>query len=145
MPKSDRGKWKIVSADSFQPDEGKPENAIDNDPNTFWHTQWSPDSPPHPHELVIDFGEELKLSAVVYQGRQEMENGRIRNYEIYLSNDKSNWGRPAGKGRFQNDADKQIVKLPSPVTARYLKIVALSEVARNNWTSIAELTIISAK
>ncbi|MGD0516950.1 MAG: glycoside hydrolase family 2 TIM barrel-domain containing protein [Thermoguttaceae bacterium] len=145
MPEFDRGKWKIVSADSFQPDEGIPEHAIDNDPNTYWHTQWSPDSPPHPHELVIDFGEELKLSAVVYQGRQEMENGRIRNYEIYLSNDKSNWGRPAGKGRFQNDADKQIVKLPSPVTARYLKIVALSEVARNNWTSIAELTIIPAK
>jgi beta-galactosidase len=145
MPEFDRGKWKIVSADSFQPDEGIPEHAIDNDPNTYWHTQWSPDSPPHPHELVIDFGEQLKVAAVVYQGRQDMQNGRIRDYEIYLSNDKSNWGRPAVKGRFQNDADKQIVKLPSPVTARYLKIVALSEVARNNWTSIAELTIIPAK
>ncbi|MGD0383208.1 MAG: discoidin domain-containing protein, partial [Thermoguttaceae bacterium] len=143
--KFDRGKWKIVSVDSFQPDEGIPEHAIDNDPNTYWHTQWGPDSPPHPHELVIDFGEELKLSAVVYQGRQDMDHGRIGDYEIYLSNDKSNWGPPAARGRFQNNAEKQTVKLPSPVTARYLKIVALNEVSGNNWTTIAELSIIPAK
>ena len=128
-PEFNRGKWKIVSVDSFQPDEGIPEHAIDGDPNTFWHTQWSPDSPPHPHEMVIDFGEQLKVAAVVYQGRQDMDHGRIRNYEIYLANDTSNWGSPAAKGRFQNDAGKQVVRLPSPVTARYLKIVALSEVA----------------
>jgi beta-galactosidase len=144
-PELDRSKWKIVSADSFQPGEGLPEHAIDGDPNTFWHSRWSPDTPSHPHELVIDFGEQLKVASVVYQGRQDMENGRIRNYEIYLTDDLSNWGRPAARGRFQNGTDKQIVKLSSPITARYLKIVALSEVARQNFTSIAELTIIPAK
>ena len=66
-PEFDRSKWKIVSVDSFQPDEGLPEHAIDGDPNTFWHTQWSPDKP-LPHEMVIDFGEQLKVAAVVYQG-----------------------------------------------------------------------------
>ena len=42
-PELDRSKWKIVSADSFEPGEGLPEHAIDNDPNTFWHSRWSPD------------------------------------------------------------------------------------------------------
>jgi beta-galactosidase len=144
-PEFDRSKWKIVSVDSFQPDEGIPEHAIDGDPNTFWHTQWSPNNPPLPHEMVIDFGEQLKVAAVVYQGRQDMDHGRIGRYEIYLADDTSNWGSPAARGRFQNDAGKQVVRLPSPVSARYLKIVALSEVASNNWTSIAELTIIPAK
>jgi beta-galactosidase len=141
----DRGKWKIVSVDSFETGEGLPEHAIDGDRSTFWHTRYSPDSPPHPHEMVIDFGEQLKVAAVVYQGRQDMDHGRIRDYEIYLTDDKSNWGSAAARGQFQNDAGKQVVRLPSPVSARYLKIVALSEVARNNWTTIAELTIIPAK
>jgi len=71
-PEFDRSKWKIVSADSYQPGEGPPENAIDNDPNSYWHTQWSPDSPPYPHELVIDFGESLNVAAVVYQARHPL-------------------------------------------------------------------------
>jgi beta-galactosidase len=144
LPEFDRVKWKIVSADSFQPDEGEPQNAIDNDPSTFWHTRYSPDVA-HPHELVIDFGEQLNVSEVVYQARQDIDHGRIKNYEIFLSNDKSNWGQPALKGQFRNDTDRQTVKLPSPVAARYLKIMALDEVNRNNWTTIAELSIIPAK
>ncbi len=62
-PELDRSKWKIVSADSFQAGEGLPEHAIDNDPNTFWHSRWSPDTPTHPHELVIDFGEQLNVAS----------------------------------------------------------------------------------
>ena len=144
-PDIDRSKWKIVSVDSFEPGEGDAQHAIDGDPNTFWHTRYSPDSPSHPHEMVIDFGEKLKVAAVVYQGRQDMDHGRIGNYEIYLADETSNWGPAAAKGRFQDDASKQVVKLPSPVTARYLKIVALDEVAKNNWTTIAELTVIPAE
>jgi hypothetical protein len=74
-----------------------------------------------------------------------MENGRIGRYEIYLSNDVKDWGQSEAKDRFQNSAEKQSVKLSSPVTARYLKIVALSEVNRNAWTSIADLTIVPAE
>jgi beta-galactosidase len=144
-PEFDRSKWKIVSTDSFEPGEGVAEHAIDGDPNTFWHSRWGTDSPAHPHELVIDFGEQLKVAAVVYLARQDMENGRIRNYEIYLTDDLSDWGKPAARGRFQNSTDKQTAKLSAPITARYLKIVARSEVARQNFTTIAELTIIPAK
>ncbi len=144
-PKIDRSKWKIVSVDSFQPGEGLPVHAIDNDPKTFWHTRYSPDTPPLPHEMVIDFGEELNVAAVVYKARQDHENGRINDYEIYLSNDASKWGKPVLQGQFLNEVDRQLVKLPSLITARYLKIVALSEVNGYNWTSIADLTIIPAK
>jgi beta-galactosidase len=144
-PEIDRSKWKIVSASSFEPGEGLPRHAIDNDPKTFWHSRWSSDSPSHPHELVVDFGEPLKVAAVVYLARQDMENGRINDFKIYLANDTSKWGKPALEGQFLNEADKQLVKLPSPVAARYLKIVALSEVNGNNWATIADLTIIPAK
>ena len=31
-------------------------NAFDGNPNTMWHTQWNPASPPPPHEIRINLG-----------------------------------------------------------------------------------------
>jgi len=71
-----------------------------------------------------------------------MINGRLRDYEIYLSSDPENWGQPAFKGQFPANARRpQTLKLDAPVNARYLKIVALSEVSNQAFASIAEINI----
>ena len=44
----DRRAWK-ASASDFQNGEGNPQNAIDGDSNTFWHSRYSPDKPDLPH------------------------------------------------------------------------------------------------
>lgn len=82
-----REKWKIAYADSEEIDNenGSAANAIDQQPTTLWHTRWGDAQPPHPHEIVIDFGANVKLSAVKLLPRGDGPNGRIKDYRIYLS------------------------------------------------------------
>jgi beta-galactosidase len=144
-PYSDHAKWRIVSASSFQPNEGEPANAIDGNPDTFWHSRWSPDVAKPPHELVVDLGAVTRVAAVIYTDRANMTNGRVRDYEIYLSDDGKTWGEPAAKGRFDRPAGEHTIQLSSPVTARFMRFVALSEVENHAYASVAELAIVPAE
>jgi len=62
-------------------------------------------------------------------------------YEIYLSTDGKNWGKAVATGEFLNTASLQTASLDTPVTARYLKFVANSEIKGRAWTSAAEIGI----
>jgi len=139
----DRSQWKI-RVDSFEPGEGEPAHLIDGDPSTYWHTKWTGGAPRHPHEIAIDFGKVLNLAAVTYLPRQEIGNGRIARYELYLSRDGKKWGRPVKKGEFGRGAELKKIELYPPRKARYLKLVALSEINDRPWTSAAEIGVICA-
>jgi beta-galactosidase len=82
----DRDDRKVIYADSeeVQGDDGNAESALDGDDATFWHTEWFSRSPAHPHALVIDFGAERTIAGLRCLPRQDMPNGRIKNYRIYL-------------------------------------------------------------
>ena len=136
-----RIKWRIAGKSSFEKGEGDPRHAIDGAPESFWHSRWSPEVAKHPHHIVIDFRDAVNIAAVRYLPRQEMVNGRVKDYEIYFSNDGKKWGSPATKGQFPNSKAWQTASLPQPVKARYLKFVALSEVTGQPYASIAELDI----
>ncbi len=144
-PYTNRSKWKIVSASSFQKDEGEPENAIDGNPDTFWHSQYTPNLPKHPHELVIDFTAPTQVAAVIYTDRSDSQNGRVRDYEVYFSDDGKTWGQPAAKGTFNRRAGERTIQLSAPVTARYMRFVALSEMSGADYATVAELAIVSPK
>jgi beta-galactosidase len=139
------GKWTIVAASSFEPGEGEPIHAIDDDPDTFWHSRWSGEPARPPHHLVIDFGKPLNVAAILYTARKEMTNGHVRDYEIYLSDNPQEWGSPAAKGRFRRNAEEETIRLSQPVKARYLKFVALSEQSGQPFATIAELDVEEAK
>ncbi|MBP8302948.1 MAG: discoidin domain-containing protein [Phycisphaerae bacterium] len=137
--------WRIVSASSFQPNEGEPANALDGNPDTYWHTRWSPDVPAHPHELVIDLGAPTSIAAVVYTDRVDSTHGRVRDYEVYLSEDGKTWAEPVAKGQMGRRPGEHTVRLASPVRARFLRFVALSEVSGEAYASVAELSILRAQ
>jgi beta-galactosidase len=138
-------KWD-VTASSFEPQEGEPGNAIDDDPDTFWHSQYKGSVVKHPHFLVIDFKKPLDITGVTYTARRDNANGRIKEYEMFFSNDSENWGEPAVKGQFRERTRRpQEVTLPAPVHARYMKIVALNELTGQDYASIAEIGIIATK
>jgi len=61
--------------------------AIDGNPGTFWHTQWSGAQPGHPHHLAIDLGEGVEMAGFTYLPRQDgrHEKGVIGAYEVYAS------------------------------------------------------------
>jgi len=79
--------WKILYVDSEEnlAEGDSAENAIDGDPDSFWHTLWSAPHTNHPHTLVVDLGGEYELSGVRALPRQDSPNGRIKDFRLYLS------------------------------------------------------------
>jgi beta-galactosidase len=142
-PYVDRSAWSIT-ASSEQPGEGNARHAIEEGGGTYWHTQYTGIEPGHPHELVLDLGRDVLLSGVTYLPRQDMDNGRVKDYEVFLSRDGTDWGEPAAAGQIRrNTGDLQRITLQRPVEARYVKFVAKSEVRGRPWASAAEIAIIT--
>ncbi|HUN65032.1 MAG TPA: beta-galactosidase [Bacteroidota bacterium] len=81
-----RSQWKIVGVDSEELDaeDGRAENVLDGDPETIWHTEWGARQPDHPHQLIIDLGEEHQLGGLRYLARQGDRPGKIRSYQCYI-------------------------------------------------------------
>lgn len=134
----DRSAWRIVSVSSEHSGE-EARNVIDGDPTSIWHSEWSEPVAKHPHTIVVDMASMLVVDKFIYTPR-DSGNGRIKDYELYFSKDGNDWGSPI-KGRFMNSSAAQAVTLSAPVTARYFKLVALSEVSGRDWASAAELNV----
>jgi beta-galactosidase len=141
----DKSTWKVTHVDSVEPGEGEARHAIDNDPETFWHTSWSAAQPAHPHEIQIDLGETFELVGFTQLPRQGNPNGRIRTYEFYVSEDGQQWEPVVKEGRFPNSDQLQTVRFEKPVTGRYVRFVALSEWSRQPYTTIAEFDVMAAR
>lgn len=140
-PFVDRSKWK-VEASSFQRGEGEAEHLIDGNPATFWHSRYSPALSAAPHFVVVDLGEAQNLAGIALLPRQDMPNGRVKNYEVYLSADATTWGEPILRGRLADTTTRQKLMFPSPQKARYLKLVVLSDHSGENFGAIAEIETI---
>jgi PKD repeat protein len=140
LPKS---AWSLIYVDSEETnDPGLATMSFDGDPSTIWHTRWSTGSDPYPHEIQIGLGARYKISKFTYLPRQDGENGRIKNFELYISDDTLNWGVPAKTGQFVNTAAPQTVVLDTAQTGRYFRLVALSEINGNVWASAAEFSLV---
>lgn len=124
----DKSLWKVVSCSSQQGGGEKVENAIDGDESTIWHTQYGSNEPEPPHEIVVDMAQTYRVEEFIYQGRKDGSNGRIKEYEIYFSNNPDVWGAPAASGAFSDTPDPQHVKITTKPSARYFKLIAKSEV-----------------
>jgi hypothetical protein len=71
--------------------------AIDDDPATFWHSQYTGTLAQPPHEIQIDLGADYELLEVTYQARatnpaastdfDQWTSGMIWTYEILVSKD----------------------------------------------------------
>lgn len=132
--------WKLVSVDSYQPgNEGA--KAFDNNTATIWHTAWGTNEPLPPHQLTIDLAVSYNLSKMTYYPRTDGSNGRVKNFELYVSDNKTSWGSAVLTATMTNTASPTTFTFPV-TTGRYVKFVALSEVNGNAWTSCAELSFI---
>ncbi|BDI29950.1 beta-galactosidase [Capsulimonas corticalis] len=135
-----RTRWTATASD-FEPGEGDLGHLFDGDAGTFWHSRYSPTKASLPHWVVIDFHDALKIGAVQITPRADGSNGRPREYELYLSDNGTDWGEPVSKGDLPDTADRQTLKLSTPRTARYLKFVILSEHSGQDLGSLAEIGV----
>ncbi|NDV78952.1 beta-galactosidase [Dysgonomonas sp. 511] len=82
-----RQHWKVVYADSEELDDANnvATNVFDLQESTFWHTNYSKDKPKHPHQLVIDLGEDRKITGFSYLPRAEAnKSGMIKDFRVYV-------------------------------------------------------------
>jgi uncharacterized protein YjdB len=133
----DKDHWKAIYADDEGFTKGMlKELAVDGDPLTYWHTEWIPTHNPLPHEIWVDMGDTLEFDQFIYTPRQDEwgPNAVIGDYELYFSDDTASWGSPDASGSFswsigEPDYYKEIqyVSLGTTLTARYMRLVALTE------------------
>ena len=115
--------------------------AVDGDATTFWHTQYTGGTLAQlPHEIQLDLGASYPVADLYYLPRQDHQNGRIANYEVYVSADGTTWGTAVATGTFPNTTAWQLVKIPA-TTGRYVRLRALSEVGGGPWTTVAEIGV----
>jgi hypothetical protein len=137
---------RVVSVDSQEQvgENGAATHAIDGNATTFWHTAWSRRAAPLPHSLVLDLGGQYQVDGLRYLPRQDgSPNGTIASYQFYVSDNGSTWGTAVAAGTFAAATTEKIVRFTAK-TGRYVRLVALSEINGNPWTSVAELNIFGA-
>jgi hypothetical protein len=131
----------VASADSEMP-ANEARNAIDGNPATLWHTPWGEGATAFPHSITVQLAQPHALRACTVLPRQDVEvNGMIKAYEVYASNDGRNWGKPVATGEFTADRELKRVVFPRPVTAKFVKLVALSGFDNQPFASIAEFDV----
>jgi hypothetical protein len=134
--------WNLEYVDSEETNyPGLATMAFDNDPSTIWHTRWSTGSDPYPHEIQVDLGANYDVGEFIYYPRQNGQNGWIKDYELYFTEDLNDWGTADTIGVFAATPEPHKVTFSTPVTGRYFRLVALSEVNGNPWASAAEFEI----
>ncbi|MBA63180.1 MAG: N-acetylgalactosamine 6-sulfate sulfatase (GALNS) [Planctomycetaceae bacterium] len=115
---------------------------LDGNPRTHWHTQYVPEVRKQPHHLVIDLGKLRSVTGIRYLARQDGGyNGAIARFEVYVSQDGMKFETPVATGTFQRNRISQQHTF-SEVSARFVKIVALTEVNGGPWASAAEIGVI---
>lgn len=136
----DKTKWEVIHYSS-QAEGDEAYKAIDGDETSKWHTPFNDPEPKHPHTIVVDMNDTYQVEEFIYIPRSDGENGNIRDYDLYFSNDPDVWGNPAVSGRFGRGASAKRIQIEQRPQARYFKLVARSEVNGRAWTSVAELDI----
>lgn len=82
-----RSNWKIVYADSEEISVGNysAEKIFDQQESTFWSTAWTVSKTPHPHQVVVNMGENIKIKGFKYLPRTDKStNGNVKSYRFYI-------------------------------------------------------------
>ncbi len=140
----------IVTATSEHPENYRgydyaASNAIDDRPETVWHSEWMP-KVPLPQSITIDLGGRYRLQGLMYQPRLDGHTGgMITRYNIYLSTDGVNFKKVTSGSWPVGTATKIAPIGPGPDNqqVRYVRLEATEGV--NGAASAGEIGVIIAQ
>jgi hypothetical protein len=133
---------RLTMADSEAPGF-EARNVIDGNPNTIWHTPWDENAPPYPHEFRIELPESREIKGFTYLPRQDMSNGWINKYEVYISTNGENWDGPVAMGSFGQNRNEKKILFDKIKEGRFFRFVALSGFDGQIFASAAEIDLIT--
>lgn len=109
-------------------------NVVDCATEPGWVTQWSSNSTPPPHWVVVDLGSARNLLSAGCTARSNL-NGRIKDVRIETSLDGTTWTQTVN-GTFANSTEPQWLTLNGS-SARYVRMTGLSS-HTGPWISCGE-------
>ena len=130
-----------ATAGDYEPGDD-PINAIDEDENTMWHTDWKYGPTHDDHWLQIELNDVYMVDGFHYLPRTNSKNGVITKYEIYTSLDGVEWNKVAD-GTWTSDVEWKAVPFDA-VEAKYVKLVALEALSDSSgikFASAAEVRV----
>lgn len=133
-----KNNWKI-SGKLESPEAS--EFMFDGDPETAWTLNAKA-----PVDFIVDLGEKMEIEGFTYLPNQRRGNpGIIYKYEFYVSGDGNHWGSPVSQGEFSNIKNNPVLqeKKFKAVSAKYVKLRAISTTEENARVGIAEFGIIT--
>lgn len=138
-----RAAWKVLSVTSEEPGEGMLTQAFDNNPKTYWHTDWRNVNPDYPHNFTLDLGEEMTATAIKMLPRTDSANGLIGACKIELSADNKTWVTVFEGKTGWTPERRGLTKIEIPQTsARYLRFTALEPVTKGqHWATMSEISL----
>jgi len=119
-------------------------NAFDGTVETKWHSNYSKKENGHAkkHPYIVDIGLNglYAINGFGYMARQDLGNGLIDKYEIYISRNKDDFGKPVYTGNFKVVKEVQKISFPA-VWGEYVKLKILSSHKGNKFASAAEFEV----
>ena len=135
-------KWKVIKPDPGTDYRGAA--IVDSNVRTIWRSDKEGSLPV---EVVVDLGENLKLSGFTYLPTQQRYiDGTISHYKFYVSLDGKQWGDAVSEGEFSNIRNSPILQSKNfdPAETRYIRFVAEREINDLGFVNVAELGVITA-
>lgn len=126
------------------PGVGQAVHVLDGNGETYWHTMKGVTVASYPHDIRLDLGGERTLKGLLYRAAPP-QDARIKDYEVYVSQDGTDWGEPVARGSFADHTDMQQALFFTPATARYVRLVALNSHSGGDCAAIAELDVLPAE
>lgn len=117
--------------------------ALDDNPDTLWHTLWDEPKPDFPHTLTVEFPQLTRIAGLTVLPRQDSNrNGWIREYAVQVSRDGHAWDPPLLEGSFPATAELKTARFAQPADVRAVRLIARSGHITGPWASVAELGVI---
>lgn len=120
---------------------GRAAALLDGNVNSFWHTKYQNGTDPFPHSVVFDLGVNHEVTGFEFTQRQSNANGKIKDYQLFVSDNPEEFGTAVGTGTFADISRPQVVTIDGGKIGRYVKLVALNSIARNAFAGGAEVNI----
>jgi len=144
LPAAGKGNWSIVD---FSTEEAGGEGAvngyataaIDGDPGTFWHSNWSSTGSSYPHHLTIDMGSEKNIAGFEIF-RRSGAGGGATVHEFWVSSDNVAFTKVATLNAALDSNNGFLTDADANTRGRYVKYVATA--GPNSFTYLGEINVI---
>ncbi|WP_200975986.1 discoidin domain-containing protein [Echinicola sp. 20G] len=140
-----RASWTVLSVSSEEvsgegENNGHAKHTLDDNIDTFWHTQWQGALPGLPHDIAVDMGESKLVNGFSFIQRQNRGTGNVNAIFVELSEDGTNWEQvEIFPGNLPDDNNNNPVFLKSPQNARYFRVTITSTHGNTQFTHLAEI------